>query len=61
MNFYNIVVTDCHDLTLSIISYLLSDRRSDANAILIFLLFKFFPSVLKIRVRLGLVGLGKWR
>ena len=27
-------MSDCHDLTLSIISYLLSDRRSDANTIL---------------------------
>jgi len=34
INFYNILVSDCHDLTLSVISYLLSDRRSDANTIL---------------------------
>ena len=34
INFYNILVSDRHDLTLSIISYLLSDRRSDANTIL---------------------------
>ena len=33
INFYNILVSDRHDLTLSIISYLLSDRRSDANTI----------------------------
>ena len=35
INFYNIFVSDRHDLTLSIISYLLSDRRrrSDANTI----------------------------
>ena len=33
INFY-ILVPDRHDLTLSIISYLLSDRRSDANTIL---------------------------
>jgi len=33
INFYNILVSDRHDLTLSIISYLLSDRRSDANII----------------------------
>ena len=31
INFYNILESDRHDLTLSIISYLLSDRRSDAN------------------------------
>ena len=35
INFYNILVSDRHDLTLSIISYLLSDRRSDANTILL--------------------------
>ena len=34
INFYNILVSDRHDLTQSIISYLLSDRRSDANTIL---------------------------
>jgi len=34
INFYNILVSDRHDLALSIISYLLSDRRSDANTIL---------------------------
>ena len=40
INFYNILVSDRHDLTLSIISYLLSDRRSDANTILsVILLF----------------------
>ena len=33
INFYNILVSDRHDLTLSIISYLLLDRRSDANTI----------------------------
>ena len=34
INFYNILVSDRHELTLSIISYLQSDRRSDANTIL---------------------------
>jgi len=33
INFYNILVSDRHDLTLSIIGYLQSDRRSDANTI----------------------------
>ena len=33
INFYNILASDRHDLTLSIISYLQSDRRSDANTI----------------------------
>jgi len=35
INFYNILVSDRPDLTLSIISYLLSDRRSDTNTILV--------------------------
>jgi len=35
INFYNILMSDRHDLTLSSIIYLLSDRRSDANTILL--------------------------
>ena len=35
IDFYNILVSDHHDLTLSINNYLPSDRRSHANTILI--------------------------
>ena len=58
INFYNILASDRHDLTLSIISYLLSDHRSDANTIL----FKIpcFNTVLQTSNVIKLLGNLLW-